>query len=116
MADNLLKASGEEFLAQEAAFKERTLRNNWVNTADTSPDAFAKQIALSRATNIPIQSLYADPAEAARHAAINGTDFTGLVSLSPKTTDFLLNPVNAGMFRDKTDSLSAMEKSVAALN
>ena len=116
MADDLLKASGEDFLAQEAQYKERALRNNWVNTADVSPDAFAKKISLSKATGIPIQSLFADPGAAQRHEALQGTDFTRLVNDSPKTANFLLDPVRAGVFRENTNELTTMEKSLAALN
>ena len=113
MPDNEMQASLDSFLAKESEFKATTLRNNWANSAGTSPDDFAKQIALSRATGIPAQSLAADPEEAQRHAALQGTDFTGLVTTAPKTANFLLDQKNAGLYRDKTAELSAIEKLMA---
>jgi len=113
--NNDLQSSIDDFLKQEQEFKAATLRNNFANTASTAPEQFAKDIALSQATMIPIQSLHADPEEAARHRALQGTDFTGLVTTSPKTADFLLDPVKAGIARNDVPNLSAMEKGLKAL-
>lgn len=99
----------ENFLASEDQSKAAVIRNNFVATAGTSPNDFAKQVALSRATGIPVQSLLADPEEAKRHQALTGADFTGMLKQAPKTADWLLDEKNAGISRDDTDSLSLLE-------
>jgi len=116
MASELeLKSSIDSFIQREQAYKESVLRNNFSNVASTAPEQFAKDIALSKATMIPIQALHSDPEEAARHRALVGTDFTGLVTDAPKTADFLLNPVNAGIARNDVGNLSSMEKGITSL-
>lgn len=116
MNDNEITAGVESFLASEKQTKITTLRNNFVNSSGVSPDDFAKQIALSKATQIPIQSLLADPEEAKRHGALASTNFSGLVTDTPLTADFLTNPKHAGVSRDDTSSLGAMEGVLTAAN
>ena len=62
MANNALNFAedAKAYLAEEQKIKERVLRDNWTAVADT-PDDYAKRLDLSKATGIPIASLYADP-------------------------------------------------------
>jgi hypothetical protein len=104
-----IAAGINDFIAQENEQKATILRDNWVNSASTSPDDFAKQIALSRATGIPPQSLMADPEFANKQRALLSTDFTGLTLNAPKTANFFLDETNAGLARDDSSLLGSIE-------
>lgn len=99
-----------ESAEQEKRAKEHVIRNYWVDAADTSPQAMAKVIELSKATGISPQYLQGDPAAVRRYDAMRSVDFAGLVNDNPKTADFLLDPVNVSVARDEVDNLTLIER------
>ena len=111
--NNPLAQSLDDFQAQEQATKARVLRDNWINSADTNPVALASQRALAKATQIPVDALFADPAAAKRHEALQSLDADRLLTEHPAVANFLLDGDMAGLYRDKTPELSVLDKALA---
>lgn len=116
MEDSQIRSGISDTLAADAKIQEATLRNNFVQASESTPDEFARLKSLSSSSGVPLPHLLANPDVARQQRALSDTDFSGLVAKSPLTTSFLTDPVNARISRDDTASLSTMEQVLHSAN
>lgn len=91
-----------------------------INTSITNnPDEYSKYVRLSKQTGMDPELLMHDAgaretAESAKKIA--KIDIDNLAKTNPKTVAFLSDPVNASVAYDDTESMSAIEKTYAAVD
>ena len=77
--------------------------------ADTNPDTYAEAQRVARRTGVPVDTVFAMPAEMKKQDAIGSIDFNALAKTSPATAALLSDVEKAKVAHDDVDNMSKIE-------
>lgn len=83
--------------------------------ADTKADAYAEAQRVARRTGVPVDTVFAEPSEMKRQAAVGSIDFDTLAQTSPATAALLADMEKAKIAHDDVGNTSAIEATLRPL-
>lgn len=90
-------------------------RVGFLAATDTNPDAYAEAKRVAARTGVPVDTVFAMPAEIKRQDAVGSIDFDALAKTSPSTAALLSDVEKAKVAHDDVGTLSKLEAGLYSL-